>query len=248
MAQTRGGNRRKQPNGVLSKSSLESLEEEAAVKLLDMGLIQDAGAQKAELITAQNDEEKNDENISTPKMNTLVGFLRLMNYLSATSVIFVLVYSGMTVMTDSSPHTVQSLLTGVQLVYLTVLALIIYVDSIGTVSFCWREYGELSSLHTDATSIIFILCSNRWLFRIGSGLLILTALSLPIMVQLKQQVIPHLMYWLMGLICSCLASSLIGFLLSFCVPHHRVPWLQGNFINLQFHEILVYEARSVKKM
>merc|ERR1712062_542421 len=91
----------------------------------------------------------------------------------------------------------------------------------GTVSFCWREYGELSTLHTDATSIVFLATSNRWILRIGSGLLFLTSLSFPVLDQLVQkdieEILPNPLYWVVGLVGSSLVFNLFGLALSLCV-------------------------------
>ena len=97
-----------------------------------------------------------DSNIVPPKMNTLVGLIRITNFASATTVVFILV---MAVMQEQIwiKNPMQNILSSVQLVFLSLMALLVYIDSIGTVSFCWREYGELSALHTDATSIMYEL-------------------------------------------------------------------------------------------
>ena len=100
--------------------------------------------------------DKNDSNIVPPKMNTLVGLIRITNFASATTVVFILV---MAVMQEEiwKENPMQNMLSSVQLIFLSLMALLVYIDSIGTVSFCWREYGELSALHTDATSIMYEL-------------------------------------------------------------------------------------------
>ena len=228
---------RKGDNPGSSRPSLESLNDETKLKLLDMQLLNNAINEVDIIGTAdQNnsdseDEEKdkNDENISTPKMNTLIGFLRISNFISSSTVISILTLNLMSDKVWASDPS-QNILTIVQIVFLAFLALVICVDSIGTVSFCWREYGELSCLHTDATSVIFILCSNRWIFRLGSGLLMMTSLSLPIMSRLEEQeVLPHALIWVSALVCLCFVSAVVGFLLSFCVPTYRIPWLQGSF-------------------
>ena len=94
--------------------------------------------------------------IVPPKMNTLVGLIRITNFASATTVVFILV---MAVMQEQiwKQNPMQNILSSVQLIFLSLMALLVYIDSIGTVSFCWREYGELSALHTDATSIMYKL-------------------------------------------------------------------------------------------
>ena len=95
-----------------------------------------------------NDEiDKNDENIGTPKMNFFIGFIRFGNFASATAVIFVLVLNLMSIEAWDQ-KLLQNMLTCVQIVFLSIFAIAVYIDNIGTISFCWREYGELSSLHT----------------------------------------------------------------------------------------------------
>ena len=220
-------------------SSVESLNDETRLKLLDLQPLTKAFEEPDIIGTAdkegtnneekEEDIDKNDENISTPKMNTIVGFLRISNFISATTVVFLLLLNLMTAKTWTDDPS-QNLVTTVQIVFLSFVTLLIAIDSIGTVSFCWREYGELSSLHTDATSIIFILCSNRWIFRLGSGLLLMTALSLPIMRFLEEQnTLPHTLPWIAALVSLSFVSAAFGSLLSFCTPHYRIPWLSGTF-------------------
>lgn len=198
--------------------------------MLDLKPLQQA--EEIQLKTAEDDDEftdKNDANIGAPKMNTLVGFIRFVNFGSATTVLFILVLMVMKGDNLWGEDLVQNLLCSVQLIFLSFLSILVYIDNIGTVSFCWREYGELSSLHTDATSSIFILCSNRWLFRLGSGLIFITSLSLSTFESLKHEVLPHSNYWVIGLVSGSLGANIIGALLSICVPSHRIPWLQGRF-------------------
>ena len=207
-----------------SHISLESLNPEEEKKLLDNDLLKNAEANSdVDLKMNENEDEwkdKNDANIVPPKMNTLVGLIRITNFASATTVVFILV---MAVMQEEiwKENPMQNMLSSVQLIFLSLMALLVYIDSIGTISFCWREYGELSALHTDATSIIFILCSNRWVFRLATSILFLTSLNLPVMDQLKHDILPDSLYWVVGLIASSLVANLIGVLLSICVPSHR---------------------------
>ena len=238
MVKKRGTSRKSDNPG---SSSVESLNDETRLKLLDLQPITKA-VEECDIIgtddkdDANNEEkeedmDKNDENISTPKMNTIVGFLRISNFISATTVIFLLMWNLMTLTAKTwADDPRQNLVTMVQIVFLSFVALLIAIDSIGTVSFCWREYGELSSLHTDATSAIFILCSNRWIFRLGSGLVLMTALSLPIMSFLEEQnTLPHTLPWIAALVSLSFVSAAFGSLLSFCTPHCRIPWLSGTF-------------------
>ena len=223
-------------------SSVESLNDETRLKLLDLQPLKKAFEEVDIITTAdknekeeEEDTDKNDENIGTPKMNTIVGFLRISNFISAMTVVFLLVLNLMTAKTwaddpSQNQNFGQNLVTMVQIVFLSFVTLLIAIDSIGTVSFCWREYGELSSLHTDATSVIYILCSNRWIFRLGSGLLLMTALSLPIMKNLEEQnTLPHTLPWIAALVSLSFVSAVFGFLLSLCTPHYRLPWLSGTF-------------------
>ena len=85
-------------------------------------------------------------------------------------------------------------------------------------------------MHTDATSIIFVICESRWIFRIVSGLVFLTSLSLPIMTQLRHTVLPNAPYWAFALTSTAFVSSIIGYALNFCVSHHRVPWLKDKCV------------------
>ena len=143
-----------------SHISLESLNPEEEKKLLDNDLLKNAEANSdVDLKMNENEDEwkdKNDSNIVPPKMNTLVGLIRITNFASATTVVFILV---MAVMQEQiwKENPMQNMLSSVQLIFLSLMALLVYIDSIGTVSFCWREYGELSALHTDATSIMYEL-------------------------------------------------------------------------------------------
>ena len=84
------------------ESSLESLKSDEEKKLLDEEPLRSAMAEMdVELIMEKAPKEgdefvdKNDENIVPPKMNTFVGLLRLTNFLSATTVIFILVSAVM---------------------------------------------------------------------------------------------------------------------------------------------------------
>ena len=84
--------------------SLESLKSDEEKKLLDEEPLRSAMAESemdVELIMEKAPKEgdeftdKNDENIVPPKMNTFVGLLRITNFLSATTVIFILVSAVM---------------------------------------------------------------------------------------------------------------------------------------------------------
>ena len=174
-----------------------------------------------------SDEEKGkdfEDDVTLPKMNTLVGFIRLANFLSATTVLFIMV----TYLRSEQlwkEETKSAILILIQIIFLSFLALLVYIDCIGTISFCWREYGELSTLNTDATSVVFLVTSNRWVLRIGASLLFLTSLSFPVLDQLIQpeieETLPYPIYWVVGLVGLPLVLNLFGLILSLCVKKHR---------------------------
>ena len=64
------------------------------------------------------------------------------------------------------------------LVYLVLTAVFVIIDSVATVTFRWKEYGELSFRHTDATSVLFLLSKSRWKLRLLTCLTIASAASL----------------------------------------------------------------------
>ena len=66
----------------------------------------------------------------------------------------------------------------VVLAYLLVTAVLVLVDSVATVTFRWREYGELTHRHTDATSALFLLSKSRWKLRLLACLTLASAASL----------------------------------------------------------------------
>ena len=66
----------------------------------------------------------------------------------------------------------------VQLCYLFVTTVLVIVDSVATVTFRWKEYGELTHRHTDATSIIFVISKSRWKLRFITCLTVASAASL----------------------------------------------------------------------
>jgi hypothetical protein len=49
----------------------------------------------------------------------------------------------------------------VEVSYLCVVSVLTMIDAIGTVTFRWKEYGEMTHAQTDATSVIFFLCKSR---------------------------------------------------------------------------------------
>ena len=66
----------------------------------------------------------------------------------------------------------------VLLVYLFTTSILVLMDSVATVTFRWREYGELTHRHTDATSVLFLVSKSRWKLRLLTSLSLTSAVSL----------------------------------------------------------------------
>ena len=83
------------------KVSMESLKSEEEKKLLEFDQLKKAEEENVEVymehqIVDENEfTDKNDQNIAPPKMNTLVGFLRISNFASATTVVFIMILTLM---------------------------------------------------------------------------------------------------------------------------------------------------------
>ena len=208
---------------------------------------EDVENHQEDLRSDENDIDPNDEDMSLPKMHLSIGFVRLANFISATMVIFILVWNlsveKISNISSSSlvwkkkqdeqyyHYFVQNALISVQFLYLSILALLVYIDSVGTISFYWREYGELSCLHTDATSIIFVFCTSRWQFRIGSGLIFVTSMAfiVPILEKFQTSTTAGmLVIWIIGGVFIGFLSSIIGFCLNFCSLTQRITWLEDQ--------------------
>ena len=161
--------------------------------------------------TKQQDTEVNDEettfdyltikdDIQRPaKLDLIIGFLRLFNFLSVSTSIFAVIisilfpiqqketitlnlwqiktfqevndtFSVSEQMEQKNPVYPQRDLLfylrvtagSIQLAYLFVNAIFVIIDSIATMTFRWKEYGELTHKHTDATSIVFLASKSRW--------------------------------------------------------------------------------------
>ena len=46
---------------------------------------------------------------------------------------------------------------------------ILFIFSTGTLTFRWKEYGELTHYQADSTSIVFLFTHSRWLLRVTIG-------------------------------------------------------------------------------
>ena len=131
----------------------------------------------------------------------------------------------------------------IQLAFLFVNAAFVIIDSIGTVTFRWKEYGELTHRHTDATSIMFLVSKSRWKQRFLAGLTATSATSLQtanIILNYYGQGpqgavhsrIPdksvHAVVWYLSLMFAGLTSALLGYLLHLIPAKWRnVPWLDN---------------------
>ena len=120
------------------------------------------------------------------KFDLIIGFLRLFNFLSVSTSVFTVIisiylwqiktfqevnytFSVLEKMDQNNPfYPQQDLLFylrvtagSIQLTYLFVNAIFVIIDSIATVTFRWKEHGELTHRHTDATSILFLVSKSR---------------------------------------------------------------------------------------
>ena len=66
----------------------------------------------------------------------------------------------------------------VLLAYLFITSVLVLVDSVATVTFRWKEYGELTHRHTDATSALFLISKSRWKLRLLACLSLASTASL----------------------------------------------------------------------
>ncbi|XP_040574191.1 uncharacterized protein [Lepeophtheirus salmonis] len=165
-----------------------------------------------------------------PKMNTFVGFLRLANYVGAVCAVFGIVLSVF--WHDELNYKENVPIAGVllaascvQILYLVIVAILVMIDSIATVTFRWKEYGELCQSQTDATSIVFLFCESRWAWRLITGFIISSAISLKVS---KLVVPPYDVRWYVGLIFCNVISSILGYIIS-KFPWHGVAWLYDRF-------------------
>ncbi|TRY80092.1 hypothetical protein TCAL_17091 [Tigriopus californicus] len=173
-----------------------------------------------------------------PRMNAFVGFLRLSNYACSCLVIFGVAvsifypYSQDRPVDDELEFWQDFTYDGcqwIQMICLVIVAVLIAVDSVATFTFRWKEYGELTYTQTDATSIIFLLCPSRWIFRGVCSLMMSSAISLrAARVMQAEELSPHDYAWYYGSTLMALGSTLVGFIFSL-FPWHCVPWLLDRF-------------------
>lgn len=173
-----------------------------------------------------------------PRMNAFVGFLRLANYTCSCLVIFGVVVSIFYPYSEDRPLNEseywQDLIYDgcqwVQMVGLCIVSVLLAIDSVATFTFRWKEYGELTYTQTDATSILFLICSSRWAFRGVCSLMMSSAISLrAARVMQAEEFTPHDYTWYFGSTLIALGSTIVGFIISL-FPCHNVPWLRDRFV------------------
>lgn len=238
---------------------------------------------------SDNDDDKEDENtdktVDPPedddfqrpaKLDLLVGFLRLFNFVSCCTSVFAVVisifypvskkemnndlwsfdiWSHITNMSSNDDIYTSSKEAGrllflekedllyymkgfaglVQLFYLLITAVLVTIDSIATVTFRWKEYGELTHRHTDATSILFLISKSRWNLRFIMCLTVSSAASLQttqIIInsygqtlekktsEVGTKVPPHALHAVIWYLC-LLSGGLLSFILGYAL--HLLP-------------------------
>ena len=170
---------------------------------------------------SDDDDDNTDKTVNPPaddddyqrpaKLDLIVGFLRLFNFVSCCTSVFAVILSILYPMIQTKPtpqsiwspvelsleaynrtkHDTESVLDYdvflfylkgfaglVQLSFLLLTTVFVMVDSVATVTFRWKEYGELTHRHTDATSIIFLISKSRWKLRFLTCLTVASAASL----------------------------------------------------------------------
>ena len=132
----------------------------------------------------------------------------------------------------------------IQLAYLFVNASFVIIDSIGTVTFRWKEYGELTHRHTDATSIMFLVSKSRWKQRFLAALTVASATSLQtaqiilnyygrgpqnsVHKDIPEKAV-HAVIWYLSLMLAGLVAMVFGFILYLIPADWRdVPWLDDK--------------------
>ena len=245
-------------------------------------------AEAGELLVNNNDTDDDQEDDNTDKtvdppadddyqrpakLDLVVGFLRLFNFVSCCTSVFAVVisifypvgrketnvdlswslnlWSSITNTTNTEGLYSNKRETGipllmdkedllfymkgfagfVQLFYLLITAVVMTIDSIATVTFRWKEYGELTHRHTDATSILFLISKSRWNLRFIMCLTVCSAASLQTTqiivtqygqsLEMKMQepgsnVPPHALHaviWYLCLLCAGLLSFMLGYAL-----------------------------------
>ena len=226
------------PNGILKQNSYNENAKlmEQSRKLLDFKennpeVLQQRTISVGKLVPNIDDSDENDDKsdndktVDAPegdadyqrpaKLDLVVGFLRLFNFISCSTSIFAVTLSILFSLSEPSKdlsipvnlttvYTIWSPINDevfsakqleyreddgflfclkifsslVILAYLLVTAIFVIIDSVATVTFRWKEYGELTHRHTDATSVLFLVSKSRWKLRLLTCLTVASAASL----------------------------------------------------------------------
>ena len=190
------------------------------------------------------------------KLDLFVGFLRLFSFISVCTSVFSAITSSLFLIQEKQndhPNTLyptsnflfylRSIAGIIQLAYLFVNSVFVIIDSIATMTFRWKEYGELTHRHTDATSIMFLVSKSRWKQRFLEGLTVCSATSVQSVKFILHYYghgpggdvhkdIPnmavHAVIWYLTIMSTCLVSVVIGYLLYLMPAHLRdTPWLEN---------------------
>ena len=93
-------------------------------------VVQLEGGSEGDVYKDVNEQEMEEADVTLPKSNTFVGLIRLANFLSATTVLFIMVTYL------ASGHVWQeqmqsAILTWIQVLFLGFLSILVYIDCIG---------------------------------------------------------------------------------------------------------------------
>jgi len=229
--------------------------------------------------------EEDDDYQRPAKLDLIVGFLRLFNFISCCTSVFAVVLSILFPL-STKESTLQNLWSPldssdefyrtkrevggalnkqtdflfylktfagvVQLCYLFVTTVFVIIDSVATVTFRWKEYGELTHRHTDATSIIFVISKSRWKLRFLTCLTVASAASLQttqiilnyygrslevLRSETGHAIFPneapqhalHAVIWYLALLGAGILSFVMGYALHLIPARWRdVPWLDNT--------------------
>ena len=121
----------------LSLVSEVKMSEKQSSKCIEMqemekpkGVQVEEGSESESESDEDNEETEKEDDVTLPKINTFVGFIRLANFLSATTVLFILV----TFLASGhvwQEQTKSAILTLIQVLFLGCLSILVYIDCIG---------------------------------------------------------------------------------------------------------------------
>jgi hypothetical protein len=256
----------------------------------------EAGEIKTNDSDSDEDEDENTDKTVKPseddddyqrpaKLDLVVGFLRLFNFVSCCTSVFAVILSILYPLSktestleslwaplDISPEEfyrtkrevggvleqtnslfyLKAFAGLVQLSYLFVTTVFVIIDSVATVTFRWKEYGELTHRHTDATSIIFVISKSRWKLRFLACLTIASAASLQTTqiilnyygrsLEVERSETGHVIFpdevpqhalhaviWYLALLGAGILSFVLGYVLHLIPASWRdVPWLDNT--------------------